>query len=223
MKSNLKFSVLTILLVTFSSVGVFAQGRPPVNRAQSRPTTSRPASRGPVAVVDISHIFQNFGGFKAQMEKMKQEVQAYESQLKARHEALAKERETLNQYKPGSPNYKQLEQRLADTFAKLQVDTQLKKKEFLENEAKVYYQTYMHVNKAIASYAARNNIGLVLRFSREEMNQQDRNSVLAGVNRAVVFHQGSLDITTDILSEISRAPARVSRPSTSNGRREERR
>ena len=69
----------------------------------------------------------------------------------------------------------------------MQVETQLKKKEFLEDEARVYFETYGRVEQVIRAYASRNGIGLVLRFSREKMNENDRNSVLAGVNRAVVF------------------------------------
>ena len=226
MKSNFKnIAILTALLGTLGSVDAFAQARPGTSRNQVRPSTrqqsgARPAARPsvgsrPVAVVDVSYIFNNYQGFKSRMDAMKKQVQAYEASLKERHATLAKDREQLNLYKPGTADYKKTEQALADKFASLQVDTQLKKKEFLENEAKVYFETYKLVERVIQNYASRTGTGLVLRFSREEMNKNDRNSVLAGVNRAVVFHQPSLDITNEILNELSRMPvggSRASRP-----------
>ena len=229
MKSNFKtIAILTAVSVTLASANAFAQQRQPANRGPARsaaPRTSAPSrpSTGsrPVAVVDVSYIFNNYAGFKNRMDSMKKAVQAYEASLKSRHEMLAKDREKLNQYQVGSPDYKRTEQQLADKFASLQVDTQLKKKEFLENEAKVYYETYKLVEKVIANYASRTGTGLVLRFSKEDMNKNDRNSVLQGVNRAVVYHQGSLDITNDILNELSRIPtggSRATRPPARNTR-----
>ena len=227
MKSNIKkIAILAALVATLGSVEAFGQARPGTNRSQVRPpagrppagtrtATTRPTSSRPVAVVDVSYIFNNYAGFKQRMDNMKKQVQAYEATLKSRHEALAKDREKLNQYKPGTQQYKDTEQQLADKFASLQVDTQLKKKEFLENEARVYYDTYRLVEQVIQNYASRTGTGLVLRFSREPMNQNDRNSVLQGVNRAVVYHQGSLDITNDILNDLSRVStggSRASRP-----------
>ena len=217
MKSNFKsIAILTAVAATLMSANTFAQQRPSPSRGQVRPSTQRPPTRPstgsrPVAVVDVSYIFNNYAGFKQRMDNMKKAVQAYEGTLKSRHEALAKDRDKLNQYTVGTPEYKRTEQELAEKFSKLQVDTQLKKKEFLENEARVYYDTYKLVEKVIANYASRTGTGLVLRFSREDMNQTDRNSVLQGVNRAVVYHQGRLDITTDILNELSRIPTGESR------------
>ena len=41
------------------------------------------------------------------------------------------------------------------------------RKDFLEREAKVYYQTYLEVVDVVKYYAKRQNIGLVLRFNGE--------------------------------------------------------
>ena len=54
------------------------------------------------------------------MDNMKKEVQQYEEELRSRHQALAKERDRLAQFRPGSDNYETLERSLADKAAKLQ-------------------------------------------------------------------------------------------------------
>jgi Skp family chaperone for outer membrane proteins len=202
--------VLSCLLAIVSSGAVPAQQQGPVRQPREAGQAGpRSVPRGPVAVVDISLIFKNHQGFKQSMDGLKAKVDAAESGLRARHEALAKERDKLAQYKTGSPNYKALEQQIADGAAKIQVDMQLQKKEFLEEEARVYFDTYRQIQEVIADYANKNNIGLVLRFSRDPIEREDRQSVLAGVNRAIVYESG-LDITNDILSNLDRAAPRMS-------------
>ena len=151
----------------------------------------------------MSKIFQNHDGFKRAMEGMKEEVKQYEETLRARHQALAKKKEELAGFRPGTREYVTRERAIADETAKLSVDTQLKKKEFLEREARVYYRIYEEVTRAIQEYATRSGISLVLRYNGQKMNPEDRNSVLAGVNRAIVY-QNNLDITADIIDRLNR-------------------
>ncbi len=185
-----------------------AQPRSPVRTAQAQ--TGR--RTGPVAVVDVSRIFQNHEGFKRAMEGMKKEVQQYEDSLRARHQALTKKKEELANFRPGTREYVTRERAIADETAKLSVDTQLKKKEFLEREARVYYRIYEEVTRAIQEYASRTGISLVLRYNGQKMNPEDRNSVLAGVNRAIVY-QNNLDITSDIIDRLNRLARKPAAPS----------
>lgn len=190
--------------VTASSVN--AQTRP---RAATRPapraTSPAQAGGGSVGIVDVSFVFKNHARFNAAMEKMKTEVQEYEKTLQARQQALTGERERLKQYKPGSEDYVKAERQLADKVAQLQIDTQLKKKEFLQRESTVYYKVYMEVTQAVREYAEQNRIDLVLRYNGERINPDDRASVLQGVNKAMVYHRSNLDITQNVLDRLNRA------------------
>ena len=60
------------------------------------------------------------------------------------------------------------------------------RKDFLEREAKVYYQTYLEVVDAVKYYAKRQNIGLVLRFNGEPVDPNRRDDVLREINKPVV-------------------------------------
>jgi Skp family chaperone for outer membrane proteins len=207
------FVALTCLLVPRA----WAQTKPPAGGA-ARPRPAAPvAPGGAVAVVDISYIFKNHAGFKAEMDKMKVEVQQYEEQLRARHQALATERERLTQFRPGTPDYEKLERSLADSAAQLQIDTQLKKKEFIQRESKVYYVVYQQVLEAIRDFAEQKGIDLVLRYNGDQIDPDDRASVLQGVNRDLVYHR-NLDITREILDRVNRTMAR--RPAPSQGTRQ---
>ena len=104
-------------------------------------------------------------------------------------------------YAAGSPQYKQQEELIATKQAQIQLKMNLQKKEFMEREAKVYYQTYMEIEQEVTKFAQRHGINLVLRYNKIDMSSQDRREVLAGVNRAVVY-QNKIDITDDILNVI---------------------
>ena len=221
MKAVFPFSFLIVLgtAVLLDPTTASAQTRTAAP-AQSRPTAQRPTAqratspapatsvrrRSPIAVVDVSYIFKNHNGFKVAMEGMKKEVEAYEEHLRTQQNTLLKEKDRLNDYRPGSKEYDTLERSLADRGAKLQVDMQMKRKEFLEREAYVYYNVYGQVATAIQQFAEQSGIELVLRYSGEPMDPANRQSVLQGVNRPIVYHR-ELDITREVLDRVNRRSA----------------
>jgi hypothetical protein len=76
----------------------------------------------------------------------------------------------------------------------------------MEREAKVCYTAYNEVLQQVTEFANRNSIGLVLRFNSEEIDPDERGSVLQGVNRTVVY-QRNLNITGPILERLNRGAA----------------
>jgi len=106
-------------------------------------------------------------------------------------------------FKPGSLEFKQLEEELARMQSEMQVQVTIKRKEFLEQEARVYFRIYKEIEQVVAYIANSYRFEIVLRFSADEMKEDDRASVLQGVNRAVVFQRGR-DITNLVLTELNR-------------------
>lgn len=156
-----------------------------------------------VAVLDVGEVFEHHASFKANMEAIKSEIEAFENTVKAERKRLTTESEKLKDFNAGSPEYKQIETRLAGMSADLQVRMQLKRKEFLEREAQVYFQAYNDVVATVAEFSQRYGIGLVLRFNGKQMDATKRDSVLQGVNRAVVY-QNKLNITSQIIERLNR-------------------
>ena len=153
-------------------------------------------------MIDVSKIFKEHTRFKKMLDDMKRDVQAAENELKADRDKVKAEIEKLKQYAQGSPTYKQQEERVATMQSQLQVKVNLQKRDFMEKEAKIYYQVYQEVQREVAYFAQRHGISLVLRFNGNAIDQNDRQSVLAGVNKAVVF-QNNIDITYDILDRLN--------------------
>lgn len=156
-----------------------------------------------VAVVDVAHIFDNFGRFKSQMDQIKSDMENFEQYVKTEQEKLKGLSERLKDYKAGTPEFKQLEEQIvqADTNMRLQIAR--KRKDFLDREAQVYFQHYNEVVGHVRAIADQNGIGLVLRFSNKDMEPDKRETVLQGVNRAVVYHNG-IDITGLVLDRVNR-------------------
>lgn len=122
--------------------------------------------------------------------------------------------EQLKSFQPDSPDYKRLEEGIAERTSKLQLDTARARKDFLTKEAKLMYDTYQEVSNHVATFARQNNISLVLHFSSEPIEGDDRNSVFQGINRTVVY-QNQLNITPHILRQVNgnaTAPAAPQQP-----------
>jgi Skp family chaperone for outer membrane proteins len=185
------------------AVPAAAQAPPGVGRGPAPPTAAAPAPAGTsVAVIDVAHIFKNHVRFNGQMNDMKRDIEAFDASIRSEQQNFAKKRETLTSFSPTSDQYKKAEEELAHIKSDLDIKVAVKRREFLEQEAKVYYGIYREIEDAVAMFAQRNRIGLVLRYSGDEMKPDDRASVLQGVNRPVVY-QDRLDITQHILNQLN--------------------
>lgn len=165
-----------------------------------------------VAVVDINRIFKSHAKFVAAMDAMKADFQAVEADVKGKQQQMVRAQEQRQTFTPGSAEFKQLDEQIVRMQATLQVEVTQKRKDLVEREAKVYYDTYVEVDNAIKLYAEHTGIGLVLRFNDEDADPNNRESILRAINKAV-HYQNSIDITDDLLAYLNRtATAAAQRP-----------
>ncbi len=193
----------TLLLSTLVSVAFASIANPAIAQQSPGASPGANASRYGIAVVDVSYIFKEFQQFRASMDGMKKEMEVAEGQLKAERDAVQAKEEQRKQYKPGSPEFRQLDEEIARAKADFNLKAGRIRKDFLEREAKVYYQTYMQVSNAVRHYAQQHNIGLVIRFNGDPVDPNRRESVLQAINKPVVA-QNSIDITPDVLALLNR-------------------
>ncbi|MGL4513516.1 MAG: OmpH family outer membrane protein [Lacipirellulaceae bacterium] len=157
-----------------------------------------------VAVIDINYIFKNHQKFRTAMDGMKGDFTAVDTALKAKQEEIVRSEQQLQGLKAGSPDFEQLDNQLLQMKAALQVEVTQKRKELVEQEATIYFDTYVEVSKAIEYYAQRQGLGLVLRFNGDEADPHNRDSILRAINKAV-HYQNQVDITPDVLALLNRA------------------
>lgn len=194
MKKTCFWAILAAAILSSLAGTSLAQGQPQFN--------------GGVAIIDLSYIFKNHENFKAMTEGMRNDVLKAEEVLKARRteiETLSKRLTDLgNELRKDSPEYKQLDADL--TRKKIDLSTQVsqQKKEFLEKEAKIYFQVYQEVIDEVKFFAERQRISLVLRFNGDPATDGDPQEILKQLNKSVVYYNNSIDITPMILDSLNR-------------------
>lgn len=171
------------------------------------------ASRYGIAVVDISYIFKSYPGFTQQIEALKVKMTDADNALKADRDRLVRMEEERNTVKPGTDKFKQLDEQLAHQKAEFSIKQGTVRRDFLEQEAQIYFQTYSQVSEAVKTYAQQNNIGMVLRFNGDQVDPQQREDVMRLIMQPIV-HQNHIDITPDVIAILTRggAPAAAATP-----------
>jgi Skp family chaperone for outer membrane proteins len=203
-KNHLTLTSLTAICLTFC-IGYTLQAQ------QTRAGTT-------VAVVDIAVVMENNTKFKSMLDSIQVEITQFDGTLETARKQVTSMVEELKGYNPGTAAYSQLEERIAKIQSDVQVQMQIKRKNVLQKEAKVFHECYIEVQKTIATFCERNGISLVLNYDSKAINPQSRESVLKGVNRDIVY-QRSLNITKYIVDAVNKgnqagAPSNVSNPAT---------
>lgn len=181
-------------------------------RAQTPGATST-AQATLVAVVDIAKVFESHPTFKSQLESLQQQAKSADLDLETQKKGLSQQSQQLAELDPGSPDYLQLETNLARHSADLQVHVRQVKKDLLLREARQYFTSFTEIQQAVERVARKHGIGLVLRFDSRQMDPSDPQSVMQGMNRAVVL-QRNLDITGLVIEELRLSVAVKSPPAT---------
>jgi Skp family chaperone for outer membrane proteins len=203
-KTFLRLATLVAGVLIVGVLVVRAQG--PVGGPVAAPPRPGP---GGVALIDVTYIFKNHVRFKQAMDRMKEDAKAFEAVMKNKGSDLNNRRRALeDQFRQGTPEYKRQEEILAREAADLNLQAQLKKKEILEQEAKVYYNVYREIQDAVAYHAQRFGLSVVIRHTSDPIDPQDRASVMQGITGPVVYYQRDLDITGEILQRLNPPPNR---------------
>ena len=189
------------LLLSLAAVALASMPASFANAQTGNPAGANAPQYG-IAVVDVSWIFKNYNSFRGKMDAMKQEMQAADAGLKADRDRIQKLEEERNDMKPGSEEFKRLDEQLAREKADFNIKAGKIRRDFLDREAVVYYDTYQEVNKAVSYYAQNKKIGLVLRFNGDKVDPAKREDVLRAINQPIVY-QNSIDITPDVLAMLN--------------------
>ena len=179
------------IAVILSTIPCFAQN----------PATQQAAAGVQVALVDIGYVFKNYGAFKNRYDQIKADASAFEKNVMARRQQIMDERKKLEDLNADSPDYKRIEQDMAHKMSDLQVEMSLKRKEILQKEAQINLNAYQEIKGVVEKLANHYGISLVLRYDGEQMDAKDRNSVMKGLNRHVIY-QKNLDITQMVLKHL---------------------
>src|SRR5262245_31730547 len=132
---------------------LFGQAGPPAGGA-ARPAA--PAGSGTnVVVIDVAFVYKNHNRFNATMNDIKNDIKQFEAYVNKKQTDFKALGEALGTYNAASAEYKQKEEELARMQSDLQVEVGLKRKEFLQQEARVYYRVYREIEQEVRTFAER--------------------------------------------------------------------
>ena len=179
--------------------------------AQAAPAPTR------TALLDVSFIFKNHHRFRALMEEMRGQVQAAEVQVQAEKKQITKMAKTLQSYNKGSPEYKELDERINEQSTRLQITVNKQKAEFLKQECAHLLQRLPGNLPGDRLLLPAIQLRLGDQIHSDNASPDNPELVLNMINKPVVWQRG-LDITQNILDNLNRG-ARPIRPRPTSGER----
>jgi len=156
----------------------------------------------PVVVLDVAKVFKEHIRFKKDMEMMTSEAKAFQESLKQQETQLRQLAEQRNMHRVGTAEYIRFDEQMSRISSDGQVRAQMKKKELMVREAKIYYKYYVELQGFVTQFADQHGIGLVLRWNSAPIDPDNRVSVQQGIGGAVVY-QRSLDITGLMVTKVN--------------------
>jgi outer membrane protein len=159
-----------------------------------------------VGLIDMAHVFKEYGKFKALSDALKKEVEATDNEAKGKVELLQKLQAQLTsgQIAEGSADYSALEEQLVAKSTELEAFRKMKQREFLRKEADIYKTVYLEVQDAVQQYAEYFDYTLIMRFSRDKVEgAENPQEIIQSMNRPVVYHRNQFDVTDPILKYLN--------------------
>ncbi|NQU22107.1 MAG: OmpH family outer membrane protein [Candidatus Nealsonbacteria bacterium] len=155
-----------------------------------------------VAVIDMGHVIKNYSHAQKMQSDLKAEVEKAEEWAKQQREELKNMIEQLKVHIVGTPQYTQLEKKIAAEHAKTTTDIKFKQREFQQRGAKMAYEVYEEIVSEVEDYAKAQGLQCVLRFNGTEVNVGAPQDVARRLREPIIWHDGACDLTQVILHRL---------------------
>jgi Skp family chaperone for outer membrane proteins len=171
------------------------------NSANGAQTTGalKPATPTVVGTIDLDQVFKNYDKVKAAMKDLQSQIQVRKGELMKYDEEGRQEMEFMRKYQPGSADYRKHEDRLTELKAKIEAGREQYQRELELRQAETMAILYKEVQMYAGWVAKRRGITHVMVASSTPPSGSDPNSVLAAVNRPLVYADPRNDITDDVV------------------------
>jgi Skp family chaperone for outer membrane proteins len=169
-----------------------------------------------VALIDMGHVFTEYEKMKGLKDDLAAEFKDAELKAKGFVENMKKLQEELGQFKEGSAEHKAREAQIAKMTSEFQTFRQVAAKELDRKSAKAHLTIYQEVQDVIEQFCDYYHYTLVIRFSREELNSSDPQKLIQGLNRQVVYHRPTDDLTNGVIKYLNERYAKATQANPGN-------
>lgn len=206
-KMMMSASAIALLSSVLSFSGAaWAQGAAAPGKAASGKTEPA-ADEAPhkIALIDMAYVFKNYKKFEVLREDLKNEIGETENEAKARADQIQTLQKKMKALSEGSQEFTVAEQQFAKASAEFEAFRRAAQRDFLKKESQIYHTIYQEVTDTVAKYANYFHFTLVLRFNREELDSENAQKLIEGMNRQVVWHKPENDITDAVVKYLNQA------------------
>lgn len=188
---------VAILVICGSVVGV-ASGQ----NASPRESASA-AVPHKVGLIDMARLFKEYKKFEALREGLKAEFESSQGEAQVKQQQIARLQEEMKSFDPSSAEYQQREAKITQLGAELQSFAKIAQRDLFRKESQIYKQVYLEAQDMVKMFAQARNYTLVLRYNNEELDTDDPQKLIQGMNRQVIYHRESDDITGYIIGALN--------------------
>jgi outer membrane protein len=205
-KNFFQFASFIALAAGGLSLGTaWSQTREPGQpKATAKPAGSESAQPHMVGLIDMAHVFKNYKKFESLRDELKVKITASEEHAKQMATSIKQLQEEMKSLKETSSDYTEKESQLASATADFEAFRRATQREILKEESAIYHIVYMEVADAVRRYSNHYGYTLVLRFNREDLNPDDPQGLIQGMNRQVVFYRLEDDMTESVLDHLNK-------------------
>ena len=157
-----------------------------------------------VGLIDMAYVFKNYKKFESLREELKVEIAESEDKAKSMQKEIAEGQQQLKTYMEGSTEYTKVEKQLVQKAADFENFRRQMSRTFLKKESQIYLQVYNEVSTMVEKYAKHFDYTLIMRFNREDLDTENPQALLQGMNRQVVYYRADDDITKPVLDSLNR-------------------
>ena len=174
-----------------------------------------------VGLIDMAYVFKNYKKFESLREDLKVEISDSEEKAKEMQKGIVELQQKMKGLVEGAPEYSKYEQQAVKQAAEFENFRRQMSREFLKKESQIYLQVYNEVSKMVEKYATHFNYTLIIRFNREDLDTENPQQLLQGMNRQVVYYRPNEDITTPVLESLNKkfSPEKKDVPQEAKGPR----
>jgi Skp family chaperone for outer membrane proteins len=197
---NVKKSYLVAALAAFLLTAASVVAAQPAGPAPVAPVA--PAAGPSIVLLDVTAIFKEHPSYKQEMEALKKDMQEADAKVKQDTEALKKLRDRLSEFRPGTQDYRALEEDVTRREIEITARVRAAQKQFLQRESKIHYNIFVEIWQEVNKYCMANNVTMVLRHNSDPVDAEKPEEIARLLNQPVVYHRG-VDITPIIKKRIA--------------------
>jgi Skp family chaperone for outer membrane proteins len=175
---------------------------PPTGGGAPRQNSGAPVRGAVVAVIDLNNVMNNYVTAKKQVEDLQTAGMAADTELRKANNDIEKLKEQLKDLKPGSGDFKRIEEEITQRMSDLKVTASFKQRDFQERQMKAMYLIYREISEEVKRYSQANGIMLVMDYSSDPVDINVPATIQRQVTKPFVY-QGGPDITQPILDALN--------------------